>query len=232
MDASIPVAIVAVGNILKAPAEEFLRKISGPAGEELGLLLRDKMREYRGRNASRAVSRAQEMLTVTGSNVREVPLRTLLPLLEGASAEDDSDLGELWAALLANAADATKGGIPPIFPAILQQLTPFDALALSRLSDVLAQGLPDDPLPPGRAKEQERWGARRSELNMTESYPDQLEAAINTLVALGLVAHEAALRSENGSIFTTDMNELRITALGKQFVAACTPPSRSSASAS
>jgi hypothetical protein len=224
MDLSVPAAIVTAGGILKAPAEEFLKKISGPAGDELGLWLRDKVRDYRARNTTRTVSSAQRMLSDGRKQVREVPLRTLLPLLDGASIEDSAELAELWAALLANAADANAKGIPPIFPSILQQLTPFDATVLNRINAVLREGLPEDPLPLGRVRERERWGVRRAELALGESFPDQLEAAIDTLGALGLIEHEPVLRSELGAIFTTGMDELRLTALGRHFIEACSPP--------
>src|SRR5665213_212676 len=106
MDLSVPVAIMTAGGILKAPAEEFLKRISGPAADELGLWFRDEIRNYRARNTTHVVSRSQSMLRDSGSDVRELPLRTLLPLLDGASIEDNPELTELWAALLANAANA------------------------------------------------------------------------------------------------------------------------------
>ena len=224
MDLTTTAAIVTAGGILKAPVEEFLKKISGPFADEVGFWLRDKVREYRGRNTARTVSRAQEMLVDANKQAREVPLRTLVPLLEAASIEDNTELVELWAALLANAADADAKGIPPIFPSILQQLTPFDARTLSRIDHVLKEGLAEDPLPLGRVRESERWGARRTELALDESFPDQLEAAIDTLGALGLIEHEPVLRYEHGEILATGMDELRLTALGRHFIEACSPP--------
>ena len=224
MDLTVPAAIVTAGGILKAPVEEFLKKISGPFADEVGLWFRDKLREYRARNTARTVSSAQQMLVNARKEVREVPLRTLVPLLDGASIEDNSELGELWAALLANAADADAKGIPPIFPSILQQLTPFDARVLNRINEVIREGLREDPLPLGRVRESERWGARRAELALAESFPDQLEAAVDTLGALGLIEHEPPLRYEHGEVFTTGMDELRLTALGRHFIEACSPP--------
>jgi len=46
-----------------------------------------------------------------------VPLRTLLPLLEGAALEEDDDLSTKWAALLANATTPNSPlAIYPSFP--------------------------------------------------------------------------------------------------------------------
>jgi hypothetical protein len=232
MDPSLSVVIITAGSILKGPVEEFLKRIGGPAGDEIGGWLCDKVRDYRGTNVKQAVVSAQSMLAEAGGEIREVPLRSLLPIMEGASIEDNPELAARWAALLANAADARGQAIPPIMPAILQQLTPFDAKALTRIDEIFRAGLVEDPLPPGRPREHSRWGVRKNEISLDQSFPDQPDAAVDTLVALGLVEREPSVRNENGLLFTTGLDELRLTALGRHFLSACSPPSRSGAQAS
>lgn len=223
MNLLVPTAIVIAGGILKAPAEDFLKKLSGPAADELGSWLGDKAREFRARNAARIAARSQNMLAESGAEVHQVPLRTLLPLLEGASIEDSAELSELWAALLANAAATGGDSIPPIFSSILQQLTPFDARLLDQTAEVIASGLKEDPLPP--RKERMRWGVSRNELDLVESFSDQMAVSIDTLVALGLLELEPATRVAAGSsILIRGIGEFRITALGRRFLNACTPP--------
>ena len=120
MDPTVPISIVAGASLLKAPVQEFLKRISGPAADEIGEWFRDKVREFRSRNAGRAVARAQQILVGLEREAVEIPLRTLLPLLEGASLEDDPRLSEKWASLLAAAADsAPKTAVLPSFPRIL-----------------------------------------------------------------------------------------------------------------
>lgn len=68
------------------------------------------------------------MLADAGINPEPIPPRLFLPALEAATIEDNEGLQERWAALLANAADPSKGNpILPAFVEILKELTPEGA---------------------------------------------------------------------------------------------------------
>src|ERR1700720_3879442 len=82
--------------------KDLLRKLCGPAFEELGLLLQDRARVYRFNNQLRMLGKVRYMLQNARTEVRAVPLRILLPLLEGAALEDDEALSDKWAGLLAS----------------------------------------------------------------------------------------------------------------------------------
>lgn len=115
-------------------AKKLLEKLAGPAAEEVGLFLQDKVRSYRLRNQLIVLGKTQDMLNQAGIEPKSVPLRALVPLLEGATLEDDDDLSTKWAALLANA--ATPGysvNLIPTFSNILSQLSPPDAKILDAL---------------------------------------------------------------------------------------------------
>jgi hypothetical protein len=115
-------------------AKGLLRKLSGPAFEELGLLLQDRARVYRLKNQLRMLSRVQDMLHKAGTEVHAVPLRTLLPLLEGAALEDAEGLSDKWAGLLASAASSVESdSTHPSFPRILSEMSPREALILDKL---------------------------------------------------------------------------------------------------
>lgn len=47
---------------------------------------------------------AQKLIVDAGMEPQEVPMRTLVPLIEGGSTDDEEDMSARWAALLANAA--------------------------------------------------------------------------------------------------------------------------------
>jgi len=113
--------------------KDFLSKLLGPAVDEVGLLLEDKVRLYRLKNQIRILTKAQEMLSSAGIKPKTVPLRTLLPLLEGASLEDDVDLSLKWAGLLASTASGEGKDNHPAYPHILVQLAPVDARIIDRL---------------------------------------------------------------------------------------------------
>lgn len=115
-------------------AKGLLEKLCGPAFEELGSLLQDRARVYRLKNQLRMLGKVQAMLQEAGTDVHAVPLRALLPLLEGAALEDDEGLSDKWAGLLASAASSGEGeSTHPSFPRILSEITPQEAIILDRL---------------------------------------------------------------------------------------------------
>jgi hypothetical protein len=115
-------------------AKGLLQKLSGPAFEELGLLLQDRARVYRLKNQLRMLDKVQAMLHRAGTEVSAVPLRILLPLLEGAALEDDEGLSDKWAGLLASAASSVENdSTHPSFPRILSEMSPHEALILDKL---------------------------------------------------------------------------------------------------
>ena len=112
----------------------FLSKILGPASDELGMLLADRVRLWRFKQSFRIVGKAQALLSQRGIEPAKVSLKTLVPILEFGSLEEDESMQDRWAALLANAADPTpETSVPPAFPDILRQLSPEDAMVLDRI---------------------------------------------------------------------------------------------------
>ena len=115
-------------------AKNLLEKLCGPAFEELGLLLQDRARKYRLKNQLRMLGKVQRMIQEADTIVRTVPLRTLLPLLEGAALEDDESLSDKWAGLLASAASSEDSeSIHPSFARILSEISPREAIILDKL---------------------------------------------------------------------------------------------------
>jgi hypothetical protein len=87
-----------------AAARGLIQKMFGPAAEEIGLMLGDKARVYRLKNLLSVIAKTDELLRAKSIDPHSVPLRTLLPIIEGASMEDDEALSRKWAGLLASAA--------------------------------------------------------------------------------------------------------------------------------
>jgi Abortive infection alpha len=81
-----------------------LGELLGPAAGELGQLLADQVRFARWRAALAIVERAKKVSEEKELPRKAVPIRFLVPFLEKASLQDvDSDLAEMWSALLAKA---------------------------------------------------------------------------------------------------------------------------------
>ena len=114
--------------------KSFLEKLAGPAAEELGLILQDKVKLYRFKNQIKIFQRAKKILDEANLKPKPIPLRTLVPLLDGASLEDNEYLANKWSALIANAAiwNLSKDNHPS-YSKILMELSPIDALLLDKI---------------------------------------------------------------------------------------------------
>ena len=78
------------------------------------------------------LTKAQAMMRETGVQPGPVPMKTVVPLLQYASLEEDEYLREKWAAMLANAA-VPGGKVRASFAEVLRQLTPREAAFLDAL---------------------------------------------------------------------------------------------------
>jgi hypothetical protein len=116
-------------------AKAFLTTVGGPA-VELSSWLSDVIREWRFRTQVKILQRAKEMLDDAGLSAHVVPAKTLVPLLElgGLEEESNEEMHERWAALLANAASDEAPDVPPSFTRILSELTPPEAQMLEWLA--------------------------------------------------------------------------------------------------
>ena len=113
-------------------ADAFLRVLLGPATTEAGELLADRIRFRRFRNQVRMLQTAQDLLDAAGLKAKEVPLRTLVPLVERASLEEHPDLQRMWATLLANASQESIGtALQSVCIAVLSNISPLEAKILT-----------------------------------------------------------------------------------------------------
>ena len=105
------------------------RFVSGPLEQGIGIF-EDRLRYTRWERQIRLMSRAEDFLRRSGlsSPTRPVPLKLAVPLLQGATLEDDDDLQDKWAVLLVNAANASFNfEIRRSYLDILEQITPLEA---------------------------------------------------------------------------------------------------------
>ena len=218
----IPAAIEAAKNLLQ--------KLVGPVAEETGLFLQDRVRVYRLRNQLAVLGKTQDMLSSVGIDPKSVPLRVLVPLLEGAALEDDDNLATKWAALLANAAmQGSNVNLIPSFSNILSQLQPRDAAIL----DILHK---------------EKWYHTKKPQNIvlfafrpTIQEPLHLsdmeyELSVDNIVRLGLCVTDNKLlppkvQKDLDQIKIVDPDLIRrdvliVTRLGFEFLEACSQPAK------
>lgn len=119
------------------PIADIVDKIAGPGAEELGLTFQDHIRVFRFKRQVRLFEQVKRICAEAGIEPQRVPLKLLAPIVEGASVEEDDDLQDIWARLLASAADPKSNGpeAMPSYISVLKELTPNDVKFLSAWYD-------------------------------------------------------------------------------------------------
>jgi Abortive infection alpha len=115
---------------------DFFNKLAGPMAEELGSMFGDKVREYRVKNWIKVQARVEKMLQDAGYAPKPIPPRLFVPLLDGASLENNDTLQQHWAALIANAS-MKESAVLPGFIQVITQLSPLEAQILNLLQSTL-----------------------------------------------------------------------------------------------
>lgn len=196
----------------------FIAKfISGPIEQGMGIF-EDRLKYMRWERQIRLMQRADEFLHRSGLNAptRPVPLKLVIPILQGASLEEDDDLQDRWAALLVNAANANfQSEVRRSYASILEQLTPLDVRILdvlysipfekSQHAGIATSGLPET--------------ARICEEDERE-YPLPSEKAV---ISLSNLARLGCLRPSMTLGGSEVYGRVNPTIAGKAFVEACRP---------
>src|ERR1700722_8202066 len=114
------------------PFTAVVKRMLGPAADELAEMWRDQVRLYRYERQLKCVEKAEKMAKDAGFTPQAVPPKILFPLLEGASLEENESLHDMWAALLANASSAQlRERVRPAYISILKQMSPDEAVMLN-----------------------------------------------------------------------------------------------------
>lgn len=112
-------------------AVSFLEKIVNPPLKELGGLLSDKVKFWRFKNQINIIIKAENFLRQKGIQPKKIPLKTLVPLLEYSSWEEDPNIQTKWASLLANAVNTEFSyDINSSYVEILNQLSSLEVKIL------------------------------------------------------------------------------------------------------
>ncbi len=104
--------------------------------EEAVGIFNDKLKYYRWERQIRLLCRANDLLAERGLRhpSKSVPLPFAIAVMENASLEEDDWMQDKWAALLANAADASfDTQMRRAFVSILEDLTSLDAKNLEKI---------------------------------------------------------------------------------------------------
>lgn len=187
----------------------FMGTVLGSVAIEVDAMLGEQVRAWRFKRQIRIMQKAQEQLEAAGLEAEPVPFRTLAPLLEGGSFEEDQELVERWSSLLAQAA-AAPSTVPASFPLVLRELEPLDSRVLFMVFDNIMRFAPDLRPHIGTTR-----ASLADDLRVSE---DIVRFHCENLVRLGLLTTVA---SASGTADYT--RRLSLTVFGQRFVRACRP---------
>jgi len=108
----------------------FVSKLLGPSINEFSELFADKVKFVRLKNQIKIFNKTRELLEKNGLEPRELNLKTLVPLIEKSSVEDDELLQDKWANLIANISTTPENGLEPRLINTLSSLSSLEAKIL------------------------------------------------------------------------------------------------------
>jgi len=182
-------------------AKGFLTKLLGPAIDEIGQVIAEPIRAFRFKNQISFLAKAEKIIKDKNIKTKVIPVKTLMPLLEYSSLEDDEDLQCKWANLLVNYIDLDQNYQSSVFPYILGQLSTAEAFQLDLFYE-------NDRL-------------NHTKLNVHDT-------GISNLIRLGLIEHTQSFGPKmfhfhsQGSSYNFYDN-FHLTPLGKEFIICCSP---------
>ena len=103
--------------------KDFVDKLITPAIEEAGLLFSDRIRFIRFKQQVKILSLAKHYAEQKNINVKSIPVKILVPLLENASLEENEEMQDKWAKMITNMADSETNLQNQIFPYLLSQIS-------------------------------------------------------------------------------------------------------------
>ena len=174
----------------------FIERIAGSSLDEAGLMLAENVRLRRLRNQIAIFQKAKQIADENNMDIKQINLKTLVPLLEFTSLEEDETLQEKWANLIANYVDARQQYESSVFPYILNQLSTKEALMMDQFH--------------GKTR------ITNMELNMAG-------VDASNLVRLGLIEKYAPNKIYLYAEGESPKKTFKITKLGKSFVICCAP---------
>jgi len=201
-----------------------LNKMVGPAADEFGLAFRDTVRMWRFERQVRFFEQFRQVCSTANIDPKEVKKSLLFDILERATLEEDDGLQELWANLLANAADS-KGQVlvKTAFPDILRQISREEASYLNELFEVMERA--EVQMIRTYDQEEEEHTPKLDPVSYDNLQRLRLiDANSETIPAVAVTASLEELRRGGNRYKRLTQETYQLTFLGEAFVRACKAP--------
>lgn len=168
------------------------RYLRGPL-EQMSLLIEDRLKYSRAIRLIRLQERIKQELDKSGGDlcIQSLDVRFALDALEEGSFEEDDDLQDMWARLIANAIDANSGSSPRrAYISMLKDMSHLDAVIFEVIYNVpeikggkaiVTSGLPHS-------------ASRADEIQLTELIEpsDEVKVSLSNLARLGVIGFGAS----------------------------------------
>jgi hypothetical protein len=140
-------------ELLKAGADAMFRPVAdiatnlfGPSSRQIGLMWGDEWEHRRNARREKLDEKYAKRVRAAGFEPRLVPDYIAVPLLEASLLSEDEALQDLWANMMANAADPRNcNPVLAVFPAMLKAMSPREVKLMDHLSKhrTIRRGLND-----------------------------------------------------------------------------------------
>jgi len=208
-------------DIVKAGGE-FVRDIFGESFRQFGGAVADWARYFRYKNFLCIADRVNEIHAARRLNGKTTPIppQYSLPILEGASLENEESLQKLWAGLIANASDpGHKLNLKKVYIEILRGLEPLDAEVLKLLSGFGIQE--------GNNEQNGAYLNAEEVANRLDADTEEVKISLQTLARYGCIIDswsgqtwEDLAKGYSGFRVNNPKSNFRLSHLGRQLVLA------------
>ena len=133
----------AAARVAERAMNTTLDGVGSLVGDVFGGLIGDGIKQWRNRNLVSSLVKTKhhfDRLGIRIEKAKALPMGELYAIFEGMSKQDDPQLSDMWAALLANAMNPSVDfTVDPSLPRVLQQLSGVDAIILKFYNDAAAE---------------------------------------------------------------------------------------------
>jgi hypothetical protein len=199
----------------------FVSRITTEPLETVMGILNDKLQFVRWERKLRLAERGRQILDQRGIQgpLRPIPYKLALPIIENASLEDNDELQDLWANLIASAVDPKfEGLIRAAYIDIIRQLEVIDVHLLNAVYESYQQWLEE------RLREGKEPGSGYCLPIHHKVYKNHIIERLGISSSVYDDSTDNLIRVRCVGLYFYHSGEIFITFLGVSFVEACTRP--------
>ena len=193
-----------IGDIIK-PVQDALTPVGNTLSDAWQIVLGDRIAAWRLTNAAKIQVKVRQQLSALGmqANAAKIPERYAAEWFEEATKQDEDDIQELFAKLLAKASGGDQDALDRRHVGLITQLTPIDANVFNLLVNMK---LPDDKQAMMRSLLGIRWEAIKLERGLALEYEESYVGSLEHLKNIGILDKEFEVVSDKTNRLRSDLS--------------------------